>query len=115
MKQLVEVQLKDIDLPDNAKQSGDNDWQISDQKRERLGRRFNHLVRHNDHWKEPFRAVIPALLYDEYAEAAAFFAGSIRESCVNAFCRACGSISIIRSSAWPFVPAFTTSWVAIVR
>tara|TARA_B100000424_G_scaffold187548_1_gene145806 strand:+ start:455 stop:772 length:318 start_codon:yes stop_codon:yes gene_type:complete len=76
MKQLVEVQLKDIDLPDNAKQSGDNDWQISDQKRERLGRRFNHLVRHNDHWKEPFRAVIPALLYDEYAEAAAFFAGS---------------------------------------
>jgi len=76
MKQLVEVQLKDIDLPDNAKPSGDNDWQMSDEKRERLWKLFNHLVRHNDHWKEPFRAVIPASLYDEYAKAAAFFAGS---------------------------------------
>ena len=76
MKQLVEVQLSDIDISDNTKQSGDQLIMISDEKRERLGRRFNHLVRHNEHWKEPFRAIIPASMYDEYAEAAGFFAGS---------------------------------------
>ena len=57
MKQLVEVQLSDIDISDNTKQSGDQLIMISDEKRERLGRRFNHLVRHNEHWKEPFRAL----------------------------------------------------------